>query len=408
MSKANSTLPSRPCKPSADYPLFPHATGRWAKKIRGKLHYFGKWDDPDGALTRYLDQKGALHAGLTPVDSREGLTVLHLCGRFLTAKKQATANGELSARTFGEYTALCKRLVKSFGKSRLVADLRQDDFAKLRARMATNWGPVRLKAEIIRAKTPFNWALKSGLLDRPIVFGEGFKTPSARTIRKHRAEQGPKLFEADEILRMLDAAGQPLKTMILLGVNAGYGNSDVATLPLDRLDVHGGWINYARPKTGIARRCLLWPETVLAIKEWLAQRPAPADSNHVSRVFVTRWGRAWDAIDDRAITKEFRKLLNKLEIKGHRNFYCLRHTLQTIGDEARDFVAVRKIMGHAGGDIADEYRERVSDDRLRAVAEHVRGWLFAPAAKSKVAGTTKSQTKVPPTNQNPNLRLFTA
>lgn len=56
MSEDNSTptaARSKPAKPNPEFPLFPHATGRWAKKIRGKLHYFGPWADPDGALAKY-------------------------------------------------------------------------------------------------------------------------------------------------------------------------------------------------------------------------------------------------------------------------------------------------------------------------------------------------------------------
>ena len=32
-------------------------------------------------------------------------------------------------------------------------------------------------------------------------------------------------------------------------------------------------------------------------------------------------------------------------------------------------------MGHARGDMASVYRERISDERLRAATEHVRSWL---------------------------------
>src|ERR1022692_1305666 len=125
------------------------------------------------------------------------------------------------------------------------------------------------------------------------------------------------------------------------------------------------------------RRCPLWPETIESAREWLAQRPAAKMEADAGLVFITIRGDGWAKdITDRPITHACRKLLDKLGIVGNRNFYALRHTFETIGGDSKDQVAVDAIMGHDDGSMASVYRERISDERLKAVTDHVRTWLF--------------------------------
>jgi len=383
MTKAHSSgaaAPSKSPKPYPDFPLFAHATRRWCKKIRGRLVYFGKWEDADGALKRYLDQKDALHAGRDPA-AAEGFTVFSLCGRFLTSKKNRLDSGELSIHPSNEYTATCKRLIKTFGRNRPVSAPRPQDFERYRALIAKRWGPVRLGNEIMRVRSVFKFAV-SDCDEAHARFGEQFRRPSAKVLRRHWQEQGPKMFEATEIKRMLVAAGQPLRAMILLGINCGYGNSDLGTLPLNALNFKRGWRSYARPKTGIDRRCPLWPETIRALGEWLKLRPEANKPEHAGLEFLALTGDSWaKQTMDNPISKETRKLLDKLGIDGHRNFYALRHTFRTIADAAKDQLAADYIMGHAprSDDMASLYHELIADDRLRAVTDYVRLWLWSRA-----------------------------
>src|SRR4051794_34204663 len=109
MSRDHSTPPAgggkaaKPQKPYPEFPLFPHATRRWAKKIRGRMHYFGPWDDPDGALAKYNAEKEALHAGRKPREDAEGVTVKQLANKFLSHKQELLDAGELKPRTWEEY-----------------------------------------------------------------------------------------------------------------------------------------------------------------------------------------------------------------------------------------------------------------------------------------------------------------
>lgn len=381
----------RPKKPYPDFPLSPHASGAWQKKIRGKIHYFGRWAkrvngklvriDGDGwkdALEEYKVQADDLHAGRTPRVKTDGLTVADLCNRFLTAKLRQREAGEIGSRMFDEYKAATDRLVSTFGKTRLVDDLAADDFEALREAMAKQWGPVRLGNEIQKVRTAFKYGFEAGLIDKPVRYGPQFKKPSAGVLRRHRAKSGERMLEADEIRRLLGTADVQLRAMLLLGVNAGFGNHDIATLPLSALDLDAGWVSYPRPKTGIARRCPLWPVTVAALRDALAKRPQPRQQEASGLVFVTTRGRPWlSGGIANPVSVAARDLMKTAGVHHDGiGFYTLRHVFRTAADGARDSVAIDLIMGHTDSSMGGHYRERVDDARLLAVVSHVHAWLY--------------------------------
>jgi integrase len=137
-------------------------------------------------------------------------------------------------------------------------------------------------------------------------------------------------------------------------------------------------------------------------------RPAPADDSGKGLCFLTRQGRPWvrtkpkgqapaegtgetapgcnAAVPVDALSPEFAKLLAKLHITGRRGLgsYCLRHCFETYAGESKDQIATDAVMGHVDSSMAANYRHRISDERLRAVVETVRRWLFpAPAANTE-------------------------
>lgn len=391
MTKAHSTNPptAKPPKPRSDFPLFAHASGRWCKKIAGRHRYFGPWSDPQGAEERYEAEKDDLRAGRSTRGNRESLTLSVLCARFMERKKDLLDAGELSANTFREYTITCNRVLdewcgkksektKKRPRNPPVSTLSPDHFANLRAKWAKLWGPIRLGNEINRVRSIFKFAAANVLIERPVMFGDGFARPSAKTLLLDRAAKGPRMFQAAEVRRLLAAAGQPLKAMIMLGANCGYGNEDLGRLPMTALDLDNGWSVFPRPKTGVKRRAKLWPETVAALREWLDVRPTPASDEFAGLVFLTVRGSSWAKTysSDNPLAKEFAKLAKEVKLAG-RGFYGLRHGFQQIADEGGDFPCVTSVMGHKDTSMPARYRGQFpSDKRLEAVANHVRNWLF--------------------------------
>jgi len=395
MAKSSvSRRKQKPKKPYDGFPLWPHPSGRWCKKVRGRFHYFGPWSDPEGALERFNREWPYLSDGRTPpsTNTSGACTMRTLCNSFLTSKAHKLEAVELSRRSFGDYHVICQRLIDEFGRDRPIDDIRSDGFRRFRAKLAKTMGPVALGNTIVRCRSAFKFAHDEQLINHPVHFGQSFDKPSATTLRRARHEAGPKMFEADELRKILDAADPIMRAMILLAANCGFGNSDVANLPISAVDFENGWVEFPRPKTAVERRCPLWAETVAALREALARRPEPKDEADIKLCFISKRGgrivrtKPGQKNESRMVTVNtvspaFARLLKNLDINGRkgRNFYALRHTFETIGGESKDQVAVNAIMGHVDSSMAATYRERISDERLKAVTDVVHAWLFGNA-----------------------------
>lgn len=383
-----------------------HPGGQWVKKIGGKVYYFGASANPDpanikakAALAKFLDLMQRIEKGEDPQGAqprpvvRAGeLTLDHTVNAYMTEKHAQVERGELSARQFTEYRNLGKLILNTLGRQRTMADLTPTDFAALRAKLPG--GPVRMGNEIVWCRSILGWATANhGIALR---YGAQFDKPARRVVRK--AVTIKELYTPTAIKLIMEKGTDAIKAMILLGINAGFGQTDIATLPSNVVDLDKGVIDYTRNKTGVRRIVPLWPETIGALKTY--QRPQAA---HPELYFVTRWGNPWvhdevhrdvqglvkKVVRCDAVDLEFDKAQKEAGLAIH-GFYLLRHTFRTVADDTGDLNAIRVIMGQ-GFPGMDEFYLHINSggiDRLRRVVDHVHDWLYGV---SKTAGRRKAK-----------------
>ncbi len=369
-------------KPYPDFPLVLHPRGYWCKKIRGKLHYFGREADGWEAAERlYNLQREDLYAGREPrhFDDEHTLTVRNLCNRYLTWAEKRVENGKIEKRSFVDAQRTATMFCDVVGRSRSIDSLRAADFDDFLTTLESRYVVTTIAGHIARLKAIFNWAYKIELIDKPMRYGVNFKLPSQSDVRKYAASKPDAFVPATELHALLAMASIQLRAMIMLGINCAYGNRDCSELRFDHLDLHTGWAEYPRGKTGVRRRVKLWPETIAALEVVLAARKEPTDKTLRDRVFITKYGRAWlrDQPRDDAITKEFTKIVNKTGVATGQTFYSLRHTFKKVGSDLGDDMAVRWVMGHAVAGIDAVYLGgHQATGRIERVCEHVRQWFL--------------------------------
>lgn len=357
--------------PIERFPVRPRKDGRFQKRIRGVLHYFGRDGNRDAALAEYDRVKHDLYAGRAPRQrpgEGDALPVARLVNLFLADKEHEVAEETLDGETFKQHKRALRRFVRWTGKARVWTDLSPDDFAAYRRHLRKSLGDYAYNRERASIVALFNHASQQDWIDRPPKYGKGFKRVPRGDLRGAKVSR---LFSREDVNALLGLASPQLFAMILLGLNGGYGPKDCAALHWSAVDLDAGVIKDRRPKTNIPRTVPLWPETLWALRRLKRRGP---------RVFVTKYGNRWTG---NAVAHEFAKLAVKCGlkaegVKGRKRqpdgvtAYAGRHTFATFANEVRDTDARRHLMGRTVPNLDDVYVETFFLKRLSLVTEHVR------------------------------------
>lgn len=381
------------------------ARNQWVKRIRGKVRNFGTLDKPKAALAKYQREGPALHAGIEPTAApTDSLTVGELCGRWIESRTADVALKMLARKSLNDYEDTATRVMAILGKATPVAALGPANFEKLRQRVAASFGAARLGKFVVITRMLFSWGHDQEICNLP-HWGKKFRGVDSKTRRDMKNRAARNLLTQDQLRRVLLAANPTMQAMVLLALNGGLGNTDVAELRLGHLvpkgaknpELPSGWLQYPRHKTAVQREVPLWPETEAALLRVLADRVPHADDPE-DLIFINSEGGSWVSASNDNIAREFPKLLIKLGILkrtpitktpgkgGHTptsakpavpiGFYTLRRTFRTVADEAGDQHAVHRVMGHQLPGMSGIYVQNIDLKRLTAVCQHVRDWLY--------------------------------
>ena len=89
-----TTRTKKPSESFKNFPLLPHANRRWAKTIKGKQRYFGRWKDGwRAAFEKDQSKTDDPYAGRIPEKAAESDTRSQTCSRnsYPTSKPSSSA-----------------------------------------------------------------------------------------------------------------------------------------------------------------------------------------------------------------------------------------------------------------------------------------------------------------------------
>lgn len=308
-------------------------------------------------------------------DAANPKTVAGNVKRFLARKQQQAERGERSHGRYDVLRCCLEDFAEAVGSQMLIGNLNGSTLVNYRDKLQKRvdrgeCSPHYARDHVQAVKQFVRWAWEQELVGLPRVL-------ESRDFTIAIPEKKIEVFATDEVKALLDEAPDTTKLYLLLMLNCGMQQQDIAQLRHDEVDWKVGRITRKRSKTKAHDNVpevnyKLWPETFRLLKKHRSKHPTLTLTNRKltplkSEEIVNGKVKKTDNI-----RSAFNRVVRNLEIPNvaKKPMKLLRKTAATkLGEHPEYAKFAQHFLGHAPATVADKHYVRPSEEQFdRAVA----------------------------------------
>ncbi|TWT31113.1 hypothetical protein KOR34_44870 [Posidoniimonas corsicana] len=180
----------------------------------------------------------------------------------------------------------------------------------------------------------------------------------------------PLFFTADELKQLFSVATQRTRLFMLLGLNLGATQREIATLEAKMIDWETGIVTRPRHKTGVPSRNILWPRTLKQLRILRSTKRGPLlvgnTGNPLVEEYINSEGKL--SLHD-AVSKAFARTMKQAKLEGHKRSF--KHLRKTAANEIekRDPTLTPLFLAHSEQGVKRHYVDTHYDRLFEAVLE---------------------------------------
>jgi len=188
-----------------------------------------------------------------------------------------------------------------------------------------------------------------------------------------------RILDREEIKRLIDAAADPLKSILIIALNTGMRKGEIFNLRWSDIDFIDHYIHIKKTKSNVMRKVPM--NSLVAVTLKSIERKADF-------IFPSQWSKKQKHIRD--VFGSFKNACKKAGINDLR-FHDLRHTAATLMVTGGvDLATVSQILGHSTIQMTMKYAHPTPENKRKAV--NVLASIFEPEREKP--GTIQAQDQI--------------